>query len=121
MTSNIALASPQGEQQPAAVESAPQPRTWPAVVLVGLFWSYDLVLRWLEAAMFTRFMSLLAAVALMTILFTVWWLTNRRIARADRWACLGVAVIGGVISALLSNKVGMMAWLLSSLPWVITI
>src|SRR5215472_11598650 len=100
MTSDIALASPQGEQQPAVVQTAELPRVWPAVVLVGLFWSYDLVLRWLEAAMFTRFMSLLAAVALMTILFTVWWLTNRRIARADRWACFGFAILGGVVSAL---------------------
>jgi outer membrane protein assembly factor BamB len=120
MTSDIALASPQGEQQAAVVPSAELPRIWPPVVLVGLFWSYDLVLRWLEAAMFTRFMSLLAAVALMTITFTVWWLTNRRIARADRWACLGFAVLGGIVSALLSNKVGMMHWLLTTLPWVIT-
>jgi outer membrane protein assembly factor BamB len=97
-----------------------RPRLWPAVVLVGLFWSYDLILRWLEAEMFTRFLSLLGAVGLLTLLFTVWWLFNRRIARADRWTCLGVAVFGGVASGLLSSKVGVMAWLLMSLPWVIT-
>lgn len=119
MTSDLALASSQGEQQTAA-ESPKQPRVWPAVVLVGLFWTYDLILRWLEAPMFTRFLSLLAAVGILTLLFTIWWLLNRRIARADRWACLGVAVVSGVISALLSHKVGMMAWLLMSLPWVVT-
>ncbi len=120
MTSDITLASPKGEQQPAAVETPKMPRIWPAVVLVGIFWSDDLVLRWLEAAMFTRFMAMLAAVALMTVLFTVWWLTNRRISRADRWACVGFAILGGVASALLSHKVGLMHWLLTTLPWVIT-
>ncbi len=124
MTSDITLAPVPGAGEPqSATVSAPtylQPRIWPAVVLVGLYWSYDLVLRWLEAEMFVRFMSLLVATALLTLFFLAWWLTNRRIARADRWACLGVAVICGVISGLLSSRVGVMAWLLMSLPWVIT-
>jgi outer membrane protein assembly factor BamB len=120
MTSDITLAGSVGEPRAAAAEPAKQPRVWPAVVLVGLFWSYDFVLRWLEAEMFTRFLSLLAAVALLALLFTVWWLTNRPIARADRWACLGVAALCGVASGFLSSKVGVMAWLLMSLPWVVT-
>jgi outer membrane protein assembly factor BamB len=123
MASDITLtpAANTGEPQPAAVESPKQPRVWPAVVLVGLYWSYNLVLRWVEAQMFVVFLTMLAAVALLTLLFTIWWLTNRRISRADRWACLGVAVICGVASEFLASKVGVMAWLLMSLPWVVTI
>jgi outer membrane protein assembly factor BamB len=120
MTSGIALMPSEGEPQPMVAESPKRPRVWPAVVLVGLFWTYDYVLRWLEAAMFTRFLSLLAAVALLTLLFIIWWLTNRRIAGVDRLSCLGVAIAGGIVSAILSHKVGLMAWLLMTLPWVAT-
>jgi outer membrane protein assembly factor BamB len=124
MTSDIALAPSQGEPQPMPVESPKQPRIWPAVVLVGLFWSYDFVLRWLEAGMFARWMAAMAATALLILVFPIWWLTNRRIARADRWACLGVAVGGGIVSGFLAHKVELIAWLVSwlltSLPWVVT-
>ena len=124
MTSDIALAPSQGEPQPMPVESPKPLRVWPALVLVGLFWSYDLVLRWLEAGMFTRWMAVMAATALLVLLFPVWWLTNRRIARADRWVCLGVAVGGGILSGFLSHKADviawLMSWLLASLPWVVT-
>src|SRR6185312_9838973 len=54
------------------------------------------------------------------LLFTTWWLTNRRIARVDRWACLGVAIGSGVVAALLSQEGGSMPWLLLCLPWIIT-
>ena len=125
MTSDITLAtSPDaGQPQPAAAIPAQllRPRIWPAVVLVGLYWGYNLVLRWVEAEMFLVFMTMLAAVGLLTLLFTIWWLTNRRISRADRWACFGVAVVCGVVSEFLSSKVGVMAWLLMSLPCVVTI
>ncbi len=124
MTSDIALAPSPGEPQPTAAESAKRPRIWPAVVVVGIFWSYDFVLRWLEAGMFTRWMTLMAATALLVLFFTVWWLTNRRIARADRWVCLAVAVGGGLVSGFLSPKgdltAWLMSWLLISLPWVVT-
>lgn len=121
MTSDITLAPSSGTGEPlAAVELTKQPRVWPAIVLVGLFWSYDFVLRWFEAEMFTRWLAMLASTALLTLFFTLWWLTNRRIARAERWAYLGIAVAGGVFSALLSYKVGMIPWLLWTLPWVVT-
>jgi outer membrane protein assembly factor BamB len=120
MTSDITLAASAAEPRAAAAGPVKQPRVWPAVVLVGLFWSYNLALRWLATEMFMVFLTMLAAVALLTLLFTIWWLTNRRIARADRWACLGVAVVCGVVSAFLSSNIGVMAWLLMSLPWVVT-
>lgn len=120
MTSDIQLAPSPGNAPPAAAESPRPVRVWPALVLVGLFWSYDLVLRWLEAAMFTRFLAMLASTGLLVLTFAVWWLTNRRIARAEKWGCLATAIAGGVVSALLSYKVGMIAWLLLALPWVVT-
>lgn len=118
----VTISSSAGEPQPAAVSLSilQRPRVWPAVVLVGLFWSYDLVLRWLEVDTGTRFLAMVATTALLLLFFMVWWLTNRRIARAERWTCLGIAVGGGIVSELLSHKVGIMPWLLLSLPWVIT-
>lgn len=121
MTTDITLAPSSGTADPQVMAQPPKPpRVWPAVVLVGLFWSYDFVLRWLEAAMFTRFMAMLGCTALLVLAFTVWWLLNRRIARSERWTSLGIAVAGGVVSALLSHKVGMIAWLLMTLPWVVS-
>jgi outer membrane protein assembly factor BamB len=121
VTSDITLAPSAGGPPSAVVESPKQPRVWPAVLLVALYWSSNLVLRWLEAGMFTRFLAMLAAVALLVLTFTVWWLMNRRIGRADRWICLGISVACGIVSAFLSSNAGLMAWLLMSLPWVITI
>lgn len=120
MASDLSLTPVQLESYPAATE-VPRPlRVWPALALVALYWAQNLGLRWLEMAMFTRFLLALAAAALLALLFLVWWLTNRRIAGRDRLACLGAAVGGGILSALLAHKVGVMAWLLLTLPWVVT-
>ncbi|HEY7328098.1 MAG TPA: PQQ-binding-like beta-propeller repeat protein [Gemmataceae bacterium] len=121
MSSDITLAPSSGEPQSAVSASPKTLRVWPALVVVGLYWSYDFVLRALEAEMFVRFLSMLASTALLSLFFIIWWLTNGRVGRGERWACLGVAVVCGVLSALLSSKVGMVAWLLTSLPWVVTI
>jgi outer membrane protein assembly factor BamB len=89
-------------------------------VLVGLFWTYRIALDLLEPPLFVRFLCELAGVGLLAVLFAAWWLTNGRIGRAERWGVLAAAVAGGVGSALLSDKVGLIAWLLMSLPWALT-
>jgi outer membrane protein assembly factor BamB len=95
-------------------------RVWPAVALVGLYWVSWFVLRAVEPPMFVRFVSSLAACAVLTLLFTLWWWLNGRIRLADRLVGFAVAVAGGAGAALLSpTKVGMVAWLLLSVPaWV---
>jgi outer membrane protein assembly factor BamB len=120
MSSDITLAPSSGEPQ-SAIALSPKPlRVWPVVVVLGLYWNHGFVLRAMEAEMFTHFLAALAAVALLSLFFIVWWLTNRRIGRAERWACLAIAVGCGVISAFLSLKVGVIAWVLMTLPWVVT-
>jgi outer membrane protein assembly factor BamB len=90
-------------------------------VIVGLYWTFDLSVLAMELPMFARFLSGLASCAMLTVFFTVWWLTNRHIGRADRLLVLATAVLGGVAASVLSPaKVGVMAWLLLSLPVVFT-
>jgi outer membrane protein assembly factor BamB len=102
-------------------EPTPPLRVWPALVLVGLYWASYLILGWADLAMFTRFIAGLAACALLTLLFTVWWWLNRRLSRSDRLLGFGVAVAGGILAALLSpTPVGGPPWLMLTLPVVVT-
>src|SRR5262249_44167615 len=81
----------------------------------------DVVFRWTEQPMFRRFLSGLIACGLLTLLFTVWWFANRRIRFAERALGFAAAVGGGVVAALLSpTMVGLLAWLMMSLPFVFT-
>jgi outer membrane protein assembly factor BamB len=96
-------------------------RVWPAVLLVGLFWALELLLRWAPLPLFTGFLARVAVRALLLFLFVGWWLTNGRVARSERWLGLSAAVGGGALAALLSDKtVIAVSWLLMSLPSVLT-
>jgi outer membrane protein assembly factor BamB len=86
-----------------------------------LFWAFEFGSRWLELPMFPRFLSALAACGLLTLLFTVWWFARRGVRLTDRLLVFGFAVAGGVLAALLSpTMVGVIAWLLLTLPFVFT-
>jgi outer membrane protein assembly factor BamB len=105
---------------PVRTETA-APRVWPAVVLVGLYWSSYLVLAWFEIRTFAGFLSRIACFLVLTLSFSAWWLFNRRDRRGYRWQMFGVLVGGGVVAALLSyNTLGPVAWLMLSLPCVFT-
>jgi outer membrane protein assembly factor BamB len=94
---------------------------WPALGLVGLYWAADFILRWSETEMFARFLASVASLLVLLLGFLLWWLLERRLSWADRLFGLGVAVVGGVSAALLSSKgTGVIAWLLMSLPIVLT-
>lgn len=120
MTSDLGLIPAQDLPPSTTAEPRKKLRLWPIVVLIGIFWTYDLVLDRLEVGMFARFMAMLASTGLLVLLFSVWWLANRRVAGKDRLLCLAAAVGGGILSGFLSSKVGWIAWLLMSLPWVVT-
>jgi outer membrane protein assembly factor BamB len=87
---------------------------------VSLYWAAYLIPGWVGVPMFTRFLASLAACLLLTVLFTAWWLFSRRLGRGERWWVLGAAAAGGALAAVLSDKAGMVAWLVMALPWVFT-
>jgi outer membrane protein assembly factor BamB len=107
---------------PAPVRTEPAaPRVWPAVILVSLFWTSYLVFREIEISRFAGFLIRVATSLVIILLFSAWWLLNRRVGRAYRWQVFGVAVGGGVVAALLSNNsLGPIAWLMLSVPCVLT-
>jgi hypothetical protein len=57
------------------------PRVWPALVLVGLYWSVHVLISVTDPPMFVGFLAQMAALAVVTLGFSVLWLTNRRISR----------------------------------------
>jgi outer membrane protein assembly factor BamB len=100
---------------------APAPRLWPAIVLVGFCWAANLLLGWIDASMFALFLSRAAICLVCTLLFVVWWLTNRRIPWRERWMVLGVAVGAGIVGRLLADStVITVLYLFMGLPWLMT-
>src|SRR5262245_7566931 len=74
------------------------PRLWPGIVLLALFWTAWFIVARIDKPYFIAFIYNMAAPALLLILFSIWWWTNRRIPLADRVfgavtvVALGVAV-----------------------------
>jgi outer membrane protein assembly factor BamB len=67
------------------------------------------------------FLAVVAACALSTLLFSLWWLFDRRLSLADRFAVFGVAGAGGVAAALTRHpSLNLFAFLTMSLPWLLT-
>jgi outer membrane protein assembly factor BamB len=109
------------EPRPAPAAAVKPPRVWPAVVLVGLYWAFAVVSRSVELPTGTRFFATIGVCALLILLFTVWWATNRRLGWKERLLGLGVAVAGGIVmGALTQYTLGVIGSLIFSLPWVYT-
>jgi outer membrane protein assembly factor BamB len=121
MTSEVAhVPSDRQPVQPAA-EAVQRPRVWPAIVLLGLFWAFTLVCRWIEMPLFVRFMSQLISVSLLLLLFTGWWLVNRRRGWVERFLGLGAVAAGGAAAAFLADRtLPVITLLLLAVPWVFT-
>src|SRR5215469_14965834 len=99
MSTDAALPMSQIQPEQAGREPAKFPRVWPAIVLVGLYWLCGPVLYWLEIPGFVLWLTIMGALAALTLLFVVWWLNNRRIRGMDRLWGLAVAVGAGVVCA----------------------
>jgi outer membrane protein assembly factor BamB len=107
-------------------QSAPgltQPRRlWPAVILVGLFWTAFTLSGWLEIPTFFRFFTRLAAFPLLGLSFFGWWWLNRRVRLADRLYGFALVVAGGVGAYFLCHpSVGGFGLLMLGLPTVLTV
>jgi hypothetical protein len=99
---NDATSVPASQTSPT--ETIKPARVWPAVVLVGLYWAVDLAVGSMEISMFAGFMMRMAALALVVLLFIVWWLSNGRISRTDRLSLFAAAIATGAITISLSHS-----------------
>ncbi len=110
------------QPRPAPAAPAKPPRVWPAVVLVGLFWVFRFVLGWFkDLPTGVSFFILIGSTALLTLLFSVWWLIHRRRGWSERLAGLGVAVAGGAMAGILTQEtLGGITVYFFGLPWLFT-
>ncbi len=107
------------EPQPApAPEAAQSPRSWLPVVLMAIYWSYQLVCRAMGLDMFVLWMSRTVVAALVYLTFFGWWLFSRRIRRGDRWFGLATAAIAGTLVAAVSDSA--LNAIVGGLPFVLT-
>jgi outer membrane protein assembly factor BamB len=105
MTTETAQAQP--SIPPPATLAAGSPRLWPAIVLVSLFWTGFIVVGAIEKPYFYAFLYSMAAPALLLLLFSIWWWTNRGIPLADRAiGCLLVIVLGILAAPLCHRSIG---------------
>jgi outer membrane protein assembly factor BamB len=78
-----------------------QPRYWPALVLLAVYWIANFIVAAIDKPYFYGFIYGMAAPALLLILFSIWWWTNRRIALLNRvYGCLLVILTGLAVAPL---------------------
>jgi outer membrane protein assembly factor BamB len=83
-----------------------QPRLWPGLVLVVLFWAAFFVMGAVEKPYFVQFLYNMAAPAALLLLFSIWWWCNRRMPLTDRvYGCLLVIATGAAVALFCHRSV----------------
>jgi outer membrane protein assembly factor BamB len=105
-----------------SAEAAKPVRVTFAVVLVAVFWAFYATAGVLDLGNFPSFLMRFGAVALLLLLFLIWWLTNRSLPGKERLAVLAAAIIGGVIALLVLRDPSVLApaVLFYAVPIIIT-
>lgn len=122
--------TPRGDDAPPANDPAStvppvtvrRPRIWPGLLLVALYWAVALGVGWAELPITTTFMSGAGALALLTLVFPIWWLTNGTFRGRDRLLVFAAMLAGGAAaSAAWQSGQAIFGGIFSSLPWVFTV
>jgi hypothetical protein len=107
------------KKNPAA--KPPATRVTIGVALVALFWTVHIAVGYAGLPISTTFMSRAGACAVLTLLFPLWWLTNRSVRMRDRLLALTVMLVGcGLAIAVSQQTLGVIGVLFSGLPFVFT-
>lgn len=121
--------APRGDDEPLPTEStssgapaiARRPRIWPGVVLVALYWAVAFGVGWAELPISTTFMSIAGALALLTLVFPIWWLTNGTFRGRDRLLVFAIMLAGGAAAcAAWQSGPAIFGGVFSALPVVFT-
>jgi hypothetical protein len=105
--------------RPAATHSTA--RVWPGLLLVAIFWAVYTALGRAGLPVSTTFISRAGACALLTLLFALWWVTNRSVRMQERLLALTVLLVGGGLTVAVSRQtLGVIGVLYSGLPVVFT-
>lgn len=73
----------QSDLPPAAAVTAPARRVWTPVVLMVIYWAYQLSCRALNLDMFILWMSRVAVAAVIYLAFLGWWLLDLLLVTAE--------------------------------------
>ncbi len=93
---------------PASRAAALAPRLWPAIVLVAVFWAGYFLVGAFEKSFFLAFLYSAAAPAVLVLLFSIWWWSNRRIPITDRvLGCLMVIATGVAVAPFCDKSIGL--------------
>lgn len=122
MTSEIVATSSPILVEQRAAEPAKSPRVWPAVAMIGLFWTVHFVTARMELPTFVRFLESMALSVLLALGFLLWWFLNRRVRLRERFVAFAAAILGGVLAAPLCQQT-LGVWILIFMvpPYVITV
>ncbi|HEX4131735.1 MAG TPA: PQQ-binding-like beta-propeller repeat protein [Pirellulales bacterium] len=96
-------------------------RMWPGVVLVFAYWAFYAATQVLELPIYARFMSRMAANAVLLLLVTAWWFTNRTVRFGERAMLWSLWAIAGVTAGFLCDRsFGPMGLVFIALPVTLT-
>src|SRR5882672_7511234 len=103
--SSTAIEKPLASNATATETAAGRPiRVWPALVMVALFWIFWVAHYLIPMDAGTRFLSRMAANALLLLGFLIWWLSRSSIRWSDRLLAVGLWSVGTVVAVKLADK-----------------
>lgn len=108
--------------EPNNAATPPRPRRlWPGYLLIAIYWAIRLAASRAELPITHTFGILAGSGALVTLLFIIWWLTNRTIAGRDRLVVMAAVVLAGAAAIAASQEtLGAISAIFIGLPWVLT-
>ncbi|HVA48346.1 MAG TPA: PQQ-binding-like beta-propeller repeat protein [Pirellulales bacterium] len=124
MNDDLPAAAPPAPVDPQPTSHAPAAprRLWPGYLLIAAYWAVRTAIGRLELPITTSFMGLAGVGVLVTLLFVIWWLTNRSVAGRDRLMVFAAVVLGGAAAIAASqNTLGPVGVIFIGLPWVLTV
>src|SRR5262245_21839288 len=121
--SNVVTADRHAEQiVPSETAVAPPLRVWPAIVMVLAYWGILIATYVMGMSNFERFISRFAALLVLLLAFSIWWLTRRAVSRRDRWLAVGVVLLIAAGTLVVADKsMDAFGLFMSSFPFIVTI
>src|SRR5437870_2437815 len=103
--SSTAIDKPLASNVSTTVPATSRPiRVWPAVVMVALFWIFWVAHYTISMDAGTRFLSRMAANALLLLGFLIWWLSRSSIRWSDRLLAVGLWIVGTFVAVKFADK-----------------
>jgi outer membrane protein assembly factor BamB len=120
---NAQFSNPLGDEiaAPPVASAIRQGRLWMPLVFVVAFWAAAFVLKRLDLPIYAGFFSSVASVGVLTLAFTLWWLTCGEARLRDRFLIfLALVAIGFVGGRLVDKSVGGIGLVFFGIPAAIT-